>query len=68
MGRRSPLPGLLAAIGAGAPAEESEDLGFVYYGRFFQTRPAGVCLLLAVISTTALPRAELAILLSVPWG
>jgi 2-polyprenyl-6-methoxyphenol hydroxylase-like FAD-dependent oxidoreductase len=35
-GRRSPLPGWLAAIGAGAPAEESEDLGFVYYGRFFQ--------------------------------
>jgi 2-polyprenyl-6-methoxyphenol hydroxylase-like FAD-dependent oxidoreductase len=40
MGRRSPLPGWLAAIGAGAPAEESEDLGFVYYGRFFQA-PAG---------------------------
>jgi 2-polyprenyl-6-methoxyphenol hydroxylase-like FAD-dependent oxidoreductase len=35
-GRRSPLPGWLAAIGADAPAEESEDLGFVYYGRFFQ--------------------------------
>lgn len=37
MGRRSPLPAWLAAIGAGAPAEESEDLGFVYYGRFFRT-------------------------------
>jgi 2-polyprenyl-6-methoxyphenol hydroxylase-like FAD-dependent oxidoreductase len=36
MGRKSPLPGWLAAIGAGAPAEESEDLGFVYYGRFFR--------------------------------
>jgi len=35
-GRRSPLPGWLAAIGADAPPEESEDLGFVYYGRFFQ--------------------------------
>jgi len=39
MGRRSPLPAWLAAIGAGAPAEESEDLGFVYYGRFFQAPP-----------------------------
>jgi 2-polyprenyl-6-methoxyphenol hydroxylase-like FAD-dependent oxidoreductase len=35
-GRRSPLPGWLAAIGADDPAEESEDLGFVYYGRFGQ--------------------------------
>jgi 2-polyprenyl-6-methoxyphenol hydroxylase-like FAD-dependent oxidoreductase len=35
-GRRSPLPGWLAAIGVNAPVEESEDLGFVYYGRFFQ--------------------------------
>ena len=42
-GRRSPLPGWLTAIGADAPAEESEDLGFVYYGRFFQgpASPAG---------------------------
>ena len=38
-GRRSPLPGWLAAIGADAPPEESEDLGFVYYGRFFQGPP-----------------------------
>jgi 2-polyprenyl-6-methoxyphenol hydroxylase-like FAD-dependent oxidoreductase len=37
MGRRSPLPAWLAAIGADAPAEESEDLGFVYYGRYFRT-------------------------------
>jgi len=39
MGRRSPMPRWLAAIGAAAPAEESEDLGFVYYGRFFQAPP-----------------------------
>jgi 2-polyprenyl-6-methoxyphenol hydroxylase-like FAD-dependent oxidoreductase len=38
MGRRSPLPAWLSAIGAGVPAEESEDLGFVYYTRYF--RPA----------------------------
>ena len=38
-GRRSPLPGWLDAIGGAAPAEESEDLGFVYYGRFFQGPP-----------------------------
>lgn len=37
MGRRSPLPGWLAAIGVTAPAEDSEDLGFVYYGRYFQS-------------------------------
>lgn len=37
MGRRSPLPAWLAAIGADAPAEESEDFGFVYYGRYFRT-------------------------------
>jgi 2-polyprenyl-6-methoxyphenol hydroxylase-like FAD-dependent oxidoreductase len=46
MGRRSPLPAWLAAIGAGAPAEESEDLGFVYYGRFYQA-PAGAAPLIA---------------------
>jgi 2-polyprenyl-6-methoxyphenol hydroxylase-like FAD-dependent oxidoreductase len=40
MGRRSPLPAWLTAIGASAPAEESEDLGFAYYGRFFRP-PAG---------------------------
>jgi 2-polyprenyl-6-methoxyphenol hydroxylase-like FAD-dependent oxidoreductase len=38
MGRRSPLPAWLAAIGADVPAEESEDLGFIYYTRYF--RPA----------------------------
>jgi 2-polyprenyl-6-methoxyphenol hydroxylase-like FAD-dependent oxidoreductase len=37
MGRRSPLPAWLAAIGVTVPAEDSEDLGFVYYGRYFQS-------------------------------
>jgi 2-polyprenyl-6-methoxyphenol hydroxylase-like FAD-dependent oxidoreductase len=47
MGRRSPLPAWLAAIGAIAPAEQSEDLGFVYYGRFFQAPPGPPPLLAA---------------------
>ena len=37
-GRRSPLPGWLAAIGAEATVEESEDSGFAYYSRFFRAR------------------------------
>ena len=40
-GRRSPLPSLLAAIGASAPEEEVEDSGFVYYARYFRS-PDGV--------------------------
>lgn len=36
MGRHSPLPKLLAAIGARRPAEEREPLGFVYYARHFR--------------------------------
>lgn len=36
-GRRSPLPTWLDAIGARPPAEELEDLGFVYYGRYFRS-------------------------------
>jgi 2-polyprenyl-6-methoxyphenol hydroxylase-like FAD-dependent oxidoreductase len=36
-GRRSALPSLLAAIGAVAPEEESEDSGFMYYGRHFRS-------------------------------
>lgn len=39
MGRRSPLPAWLAAVGAQRPAEEQEDSGFTYYTRYF--RPAG---------------------------
>jgi len=34
-GRRSPLPGWLAEIGARRPDEVIEDTGFVYYGRHF---------------------------------
>jgi 2-polyprenyl-6-methoxyphenol hydroxylase-like FAD-dependent oxidoreductase len=38
MGRRSPLPGWLTAIGAREPAEEAEDSGFIYYTRYFRPR------------------------------
>ena len=37
MGRRSVLPGWLAALGAPAPAEEAEDSGFTYYTRYFRS-------------------------------
>jgi flavin-dependent dehydrogenase len=36
-GRRSAMPGMLAAIGAPAVAEERDDCGFVYYGRHFRS-------------------------------
>ena len=36
MGRRSPLPGWLTAIGALPLHEEIEDSGFIYYSRFFR--------------------------------
>jgi 2-polyprenyl-6-methoxyphenol hydroxylase-like FAD-dependent oxidoreductase len=36
MGRRSPVPGWLAAIGARTPAEEAEESGFIYYTRYFR--------------------------------
>jgi 2-polyprenyl-6-methoxyphenol hydroxylase-like FAD-dependent oxidoreductase len=36
-GRRSPLPGWLAALGAPAPVEERDDAGFLYYGRHFRS-------------------------------
>lgn len=35
MGRRSPLPRLLEAMGGRPPHEEAEDSGFAYYGRYF---------------------------------
>lgn len=35
-GRRSPLPALLADLGAAPPADEQEDGGLVYYGRHFR--------------------------------
>lgn len=37
MGRRSPVTGMLAALGARRPAEEKEDCGFVYYARHFRS-------------------------------
>ena len=36
-GRRSALPGWLAALGARPPYEELEDCGFIYYGRHFRS-------------------------------
>lgn len=39
-GRRSGLPGWLAAIGARPPAEQADDSGFIYYTRYFRS-PAG---------------------------
>jgi 2-polyprenyl-6-methoxyphenol hydroxylase-like FAD-dependent oxidoreductase len=37
MGRRSKLPALLADVGADPVHEEAEDLGFIYYTRFFRS-------------------------------
>ena len=37
MGRRSGLPGWLAALGARPVAEEAEDSGFTYYTRYFRS-------------------------------
>jgi 2-polyprenyl-6-methoxyphenol hydroxylase-like FAD-dependent oxidoreductase len=41
-GRRSALPDWLADIGARRPAEELEDVGFVYYGRHFKSADGSV--------------------------
>lgn len=41
-GRRSTLPGMLADIGAGAPIEEKEDCGFIYWGRHFRSSDGSV--------------------------
>jgi 2-polyprenyl-6-methoxyphenol hydroxylase-like FAD-dependent oxidoreductase len=41
-GRRSPLRKWLDAIGARPPAEELEDSGFVYYGRYFRSADGSV--------------------------
>ncbi len=38
LGRRSPMPGWLAALGAPAPRERSEDTGIFYYTRFYRLR------------------------------
>jgi 2-polyprenyl-6-methoxyphenol hydroxylase-like FAD-dependent oxidoreductase len=37
MGRRSRLPAMLADVGARPVREETEDLGFIYYTRFFRS-------------------------------
>ena len=37
MGRRSALPGWLAALGTRPAAEEAEDSGFTYYTRYFHS-------------------------------
>jgi 2-polyprenyl-6-methoxyphenol hydroxylase-like FAD-dependent oxidoreductase len=42
MGRRSPIPKWLEAAGAGAPREEVEDAGFIYYTRYFRGEPPQV--------------------------
>jgi 2-polyprenyl-6-methoxyphenol hydroxylase-like FAD-dependent oxidoreductase len=42
MGRRSGLPGWLAAVGARPPAEEAGDSGFIYYTRYFRATEAAV--------------------------
>jgi 2-polyprenyl-6-methoxyphenol hydroxylase-like FAD-dependent oxidoreductase len=41
-GRRSQLPGWLAAEGAAPVQEEVEDFGFIYYTRFFRSQDGGV--------------------------
>jgi 2-polyprenyl-6-methoxyphenol hydroxylase-like FAD-dependent oxidoreductase len=38
LGRRSPVPGWLVALGAPAPKERSEDTGIFYYTRFYRLR------------------------------
>jgi 2-polyprenyl-6-methoxyphenol hydroxylase-like FAD-dependent oxidoreductase len=41
-GRRSPLPKWLVELGARPVAEELEDSGFVYYGRYFRSADGSV--------------------------
>jgi flavin-dependent dehydrogenase len=61
-GRRSSLPGWLAATGARPPVDELDDCGFVYYGRHFSAAggsipPAlgGLLMHLGTISSLTLP-------------
>ena len=42
MGRRSRLPGWLAAIGARPPMEQACDSGFIYYTRYFRATAGAV--------------------------
>jgi len=39
MGRRSPTPGWIAALGGTPMAEESSDCGVIYYTRYYRVRP-----------------------------
>ncbi len=41
MGRRSKLPEWLEAIGARSPVEETEEIGFIYYTRYFRSMGGG---------------------------
>jgi 2-polyprenyl-6-methoxyphenol hydroxylase-like FAD-dependent oxidoreductase len=41
-GRRSPVPAWLSGLGAAPPAEETDDSGFVYYGRHFRSTDGGL--------------------------
>jgi 2-polyprenyl-6-methoxyphenol hydroxylase-like FAD-dependent oxidoreductase len=41
-GRRSPVPAWLAGLGAGPPADETDDSGFVYFGRHFRSTDGSV--------------------------
>lgn len=60
-GRRSALPGWLGAIGARPTVEEMEDSGFVYYGRYVQSRdgspvvPGPMLVQYGSVSVLALP-------------
>jgi 2-polyprenyl-6-methoxyphenol hydroxylase-like FAD-dependent oxidoreductase len=38
LGRRSPVPGWVASLGAPSPRERSEDTGIFYYTRFYRLR------------------------------
>ena len=50
-GRRSPTPQWLADIGATGPAETSEDSGFAYYGRYFQSADGSTPAIIAPLLT-----------------
>jgi len=39
MGRRSPIPGWIEALGGRPMAEESSDCGVIYYTRYYRVRP-----------------------------
>jgi 2-polyprenyl-6-methoxyphenol hydroxylase-like FAD-dependent oxidoreductase len=58
MGRRSQLPRWLSDAGIGSVHEESEDSGFIYYGRFYRsadgTTPRPIGPLLAPMGTFSL--------------